>query len=1260
MRDRMGLLLPICVMSLLFTTICSPDDAWGKSTDSLQGSIVLILETPEGLEITQDEMRYDKIRLPGFSNVAPPGSPTMPQRVYNVALPPDADWSTLDVQVLTTEVEDVPGTFTVEPGPAAATWDEDIQILDWVAPVDRIVDGKDLSVYSNNAYYPGRFLDVVSLPQMRKWRYVRLLYMPVQYNPVTGRLRVATKVQIKLSFRRDPSLVNQALLNDKLMDDVAKRILLNYDTARVWYISEGYGSAPQQTHDYVIITTNAIESGSARFWDFVTHKQNKGFSVLTITEDEYGSLTGQPPNGAAEKIRQWLINNYVSYGIEYVLLIGNPNPSSGDVPMKMCWPRRHESDDRESPTDYFFADLTGNWDLDGDTYFGEYNGDRGTGGVDFANEVYVGRIPVYGADYETLDAVLQKIIDYETESGDLTWRSSALLPMSFSDSTTDGAHLAEDMIDDYLTSNGYSSYTLYQHKTSGCSSSFSSDEDLVDDAVRSHWVTNDYGLVTWWGHGSSTRAYIGYGGSCSDGYILESSDCPSLDDDHPAFVYQCSCTNGYPESSSNLGYSLLKSGAIGTVSASRVSWYALGSWHPGLKYYADNASIGYFYDEQLVDEQPAARALFLVKSDMGQNLNNYWDGSSWMNLMDFNLYGAPDTAISDGSSLPRPTLYDPGDFSTTGNYTVDWSDVSGTSYYKLQEASNPSFTGYTQYTPTTSQQQFWGKADGHYYYRVGAHIGGVDGPWSSTKDIIVDKTPPSNPSSVWSPSHGLYTWSSDNTVEVSWSGADDGGGSGVDGYSIEWSTWSSTVPDETVDTSGNSATSPPLTEGNNWYFHVRTRDKAGNWNSGAVHLGPFYIDIIAPSNPGAVWSTSHNTYTWSDDDTIDMAWNEGWDGDGSGVEGYSILWDTNTSTIPDATVDTTGTSATSTSLGDGNSWYFHIRTGDNAGNWTSEAVHQGPYQIDTHPPTNPTSIWSPSHEPSVWSDDSTVEITWSGADDWNGIGIAGYSVEWNTFPDTLPDDTIDVTGTHTTSLPLDDGSSWYFHLRTADHMGHWASEGVHLGPFHIDTMPPTGSILINDDEPYTFNRFVNLSLPAEDAGSGVVEMRLRHEGQVGDWEDYASTRVFKLQGGDGLKAIAVCYRDAVDKASTWYTDTVLLDTVAPDSSVSALPPEMPSPSFRVGWLGLDPEPGSGLASYDVQYRVGKYGEWENWFSGVTATSAVFGPGYPVHPQPGQTYYFRCRAQDNAGNLEAYPAGDGDTWTTISGGFQVYLPIVVRH
>ncbi len=99
----------------------------------------------------------------------------------------------------------------------------------------------------------------------------------------------------------------------------------------------------------------------------------------------------------------------------------------------------------------------------------------------------------------------------------------------------------------------------------------------------------------------------------------------------------------------------------------------------------------------------------------------------------------------------------------------------------------------------------------------------------------------------------------------------------------------------------------------------------------------------------------------------------------------------------------------------------------------------------------------------------------------------------------------------------------------------------------------------------------------------------------------------------------------------------VLDVAAPSSSVTALPLYQTSTSFPVRWSGWDDA--SGIASYDVQYRAGT-GAWTDWQISATHTSTVFSGAV------GQTYYFQCRATDHSGRVESYPAGDGDTHTTI--------------
>jgi hypothetical protein len=93
----------------------------------------------------------------------------------------------------------------------------------------------------------------------------------------------------------------------------------------------------------------------------------------------------------------------------------------------------------------------------------------------------------------------------------------------------------------------------------------------------------------------------------------------------------------------------------------------------------------------------------------------------------------------------------------------------------------------------------------------------------------------------------------------------------------------------------------------------------------------------------------------------------------------------------------------------------------------------------------------------------------------------------------------------------------------------------------------------------------------------------------------------------------------------------------------------------VSWSGNDGT--AGVADYDVQYRVGGSGSWTDWKTGTTDTSAVFGPSSPVTVQRDQTYFFRVRARDNAGNVSAYPGGNGDASTRV-GEFKTYLPSII--
>jgi hypothetical protein len=598
--------------------------------------------------IAKDADGYDSIDMNEFSIRYIPGEPMLPGSSANVLLPPNVDISSIKLDVISENTKQLDGTYNIRPAPEPRIL-LDNGTYDFAAP-DKPIEVIKSAVYQNDSAYPEKNVQLLPYSQMRKWIFVPVQFIPFKYNPVQKTLILIVNVTMKISYdlQPAPSAEESNLLNDTVMDSQAPGMFVNYNELKDSYDAQvAASSKTSATGCYVIITTNAIRSASSsKLNAFIAHKQSLGYTVSVVTETDFGGLTGQAPDKKAEKIRQWLKNNYVSLGIKYVLLIGNPTPyesGEGDIPMKMCWPRYGAGDGYENaPTDAFYADLTGNWDLDGDGYYGELSDFTTSGGVDFSSEVYVGRIPVYNADYATLDRILQKTIDYET-SGSTAWRKNALLPMSFSDSITDGAYLGEQMKNNYLSTNSYSSWRMYQQGASGsCTldSVFASEENLRGGSVvPNRWAGSDFGIVSWWGHGNSRGAYVGYS-SCNDGAFMLSSNAPSLDDTHPSFTYQSSCLNGYPEDAANLQYAILKNGGIVTVSATRVSWYSPGQIDFVMT--VTNAGMGYEYVKRLVSEQSAADALHLMKSSM------YPYVTAWlMNYYVFNVYGDPSVSIKN-------------------------------------------------------------------------------------------------------------------------------------------------------------------------------------------------------------------------------------------------------------------------------------------------------------------------------------------------------------------------------------------------------------------------------------------------------------------------------------------------------------------------------------------------------------------------------------------------------------------------------------
>lgn len=110
------------------------------------------------------------------------------------------------------------------------------------------------------------------------------------------------------------------------------------------------------------------------------------------------------------------------------------------------------------------------------------------------------------------------------------------------------------------------------------------------------------------------------------------------------------------------------------------------------------------------------------------------------------------------------------------------------------------------------------------------------------------------------------------------------------------------------------------------------------------------------------------------------------------------------------------------------------------------------------------------------------------------------------------------------------------------------------------------------------------------------------------------------------------------QGTDWRPDWQTADAWAPRSSAHTLPVYSRG-APTISWSGSD-SGGSRIQTYDVQYRDTAGGGWTDWQTGTTNTSATFSG------TAGHTYYFRSRATDNAHNVESWPSGDRDTYTTL--------------
>lgn len=579
-------------------------------------------------------------------------------------------------------------------------------------------------------------------------------------------------------------------------------------------------------------------------------------------------------------------------------------------------------------------------------------------------------------------------------------------------------------------------------------------------------------------------------------------------------------------------------------------------------------------------------------------------------------------ACTPSTVPPAVTLLSPPDGGIVGTTTptLDWADISSSycvDYFNILINENGGSQVDTAW-PTASQYSVpsgkltWGKS---YTWYVWAHnsLGfGNGSAWSFGVGVAP------NPPTLSSPSNGTILNRSDS-VTLSWNtstGATEYYARIFGGPSIDLNSgWTS-----------NTFWSLGSQWGGNYQWEVKARNSYGE--SAYSPIWNLTIKYGAPSNLATSVASQSQ---------INLSWSSSADAPGN-IDGYRVY--RNGSAIN--TVGSSTTSYNDIGLNCNTSYSYTVKA--YKGSAESDASNTANATTSGCIPDPPTLI-SPSNNAAL--NNRTVNFTWQSPNSQNQNGYT-FRLSASANPDTQP--WIVDTGlgnsytTYTNTFSAD--GTYYWHMRTWNTSGQassWVSRS-----FVVDTGLPTAVFIYPIQDGYVNTNQATVVVSPSDSQTNVTQVQFfagyNNGSSWGWWDSFVDTNPADgwtwtwnaTNVSDQPMAFWVYVWDRAGNLGNNSIGNVRLDRTPPTSSVSSLPAESPV-NLTVAWSGSDNL--AGIATYDVQYQDGSSGTWTDWQTNVSSTSATF-TGVGNH-----TYYFRSRARDNAGNVEAWPA-TADAQTTI--------------
>lgn len=407
-------------------------------------------------------------------------------------------------------------------------------------------------------------------------------------------------------------------------------------------------------------------------------------------------------------MRQFLLNCAYFTHLKYCLL-GGKYPL---IPIRYGTPGYDDRDGKvfneiedqyHVPTDWYFAELSRNWNVDGDVFYGEFTEENIEDGFErlYSADLFLGRLPCLTV--EEVNNYINKLEIYLMNPGfgDTSYLSAA--HSHFSDTSLRSNIIPKPTLsaNQYIEMS-YSTHDIYE-QTEHVSGAF----------VLSSIVDKKYGFVDFHGHGnpfsiqvSDKRNYPSAKISVIDalddwhkyGPVEENNGLDKLDNfGYPNIMYVNSCNTAPMDSPNYCGYGTLYDN-YHDVPMTLSESFLLGKNYGGVAYIG-NTRTGYN------DETPQLEAAFFknfwrsgVYSEIGRLFNqSNWSTNSNRNGLDYiaragyyvrlsrNLFGDPQLMIWRGEPTKLTEFYvSRGDKNLNVGWSGDYGGASGCEYVVVE------------------------------------------------------------------------------------------------------------------------------------------------------------------------------------------------------------------------------------------------------------------------------------------------------------------------------------------------------------------------------------------------------------------------------------------------------------------------------------------------------------------------------------------------------------------------------------------------